>query len=71
MTKEQAEGMDRVKRSKAVEAHTNLNTFAVVVSVLEGGCLYGSRTADITAQKIIKLCQDEMQRQLRIYDRNA
>jgi len=56
-------------RSKAVEAHTNLNIFAVIVAILEGGCIYGGGTAQTTVSKIVKLCQQEQQRQLRIYDR--
>ena len=55
---------------KAAKAHTNLNMFACVAAMLESGCIYPvSHSANATAQKIIKLCQAEQQRQLRIYDR--
>jgi hypothetical protein len=54
---------------RAVHAHTNLNTFGSVVTLLEGGHVYGgnSRT-DRVVSKIIKLCQEEQQRLLREFD---
>lgn len=59
------------QRAKAVqeaaEAHTNLTVFAAVVSLLEGGHLYGSASNDAAAL-IIDLCRDEQQRCLRAYD---
>jgi len=60
--------MDTICKS-AAKAHTRLNCFASLVAILEGGCLPGgSRTADATAEKIIKLCKQEQQRQLRLFD---
>lgn len=50
----------------AAEAHTNLNTFAVVVSVLEGGNICGYSAA---AERIIKICLREQQLYLEKYDR--
>jgi monomeric isocitrate dehydrogenase len=47
----------------AAEHHTTLNTFASVVALMEGGTIYDA-AANATAQKIIKLCQQEQQRQL-------
>jgi len=49
----------------AVEAHTNLNTFACVQALLEGGMIYGHNAA---ANKIIAICKKEIIRQLNIYD---
>jgi hypothetical protein len=48
-------------------ARSNLITFGAVIAILESGCVYGPNTA---ADRIIKLCQSEMQRQLRIMDKN-
>ena len=50
----------------AAEALTDLNTFASVVTILEGGHLYDGNAA---AQKIIKICLREQQKRLREYDR--
>lgn len=47
--------------------HTTLSTFATVVDVLEGGSIYDQR-AHKTALRIIKICQQEEQRQLKRYD---
>lgn len=52
----------------ACQAHTNLNVFASVVSILEGGHLYGA-TSDRTAQRIIAICQAEQAKCLARYDR--
>lgn len=49
---------------EAAQAHTNLTTFEAVVSVLEGGCVYGDNAA---ARKIIKICKAEQQRQLKLH----
>lgn len=56
---------DRLK--EAMHAHTNLNTFAAVVSLLEGGHLYGA-TSDGAAQRIIEICKAEQDRCLARYD---
>lgn len=53
----------------AAQAHTNLNIFAAVVGLLESGTIYPVGTASNSAQKIVKLCAQEQQRQLHIYDR--
>ncbi|GEL42307.1 hypothetical protein MEX01_28980 [Methylorubrum extorquens] len=54
---------------KAVRAHTNLSTFATLVSILEGGHLYGGNPrSDRAAQKIIDICKAEQQKLLRDYD---
>jgi len=52
----------------AAEAHTNLNVFATVVSILEGGHLYGA-TSDRAAQRIIELCKAEQSKCLARFDR--
>lgn len=55
--------------AEAARAHSTLNTFSVVVSILEGGHVYGGYNA--TASRVIKMCQKEMQRQLRLYDKHV
>lgn len=50
----------------AAEAHTNLTMFASVVSLLDGGHIYGPPPASV--QTIIRLCHREQQRYLRAYD---
>lgn len=50
----------------AAEALCNLNTFAAVVTILEGGHLYGNSSA--ASRRIIRICQQEQQRYLRAYD---
>jgi hypothetical protein len=51
----------------AANHHTTLNTFAAVVILMEGSLIYDT-DADATANKIIKLCKQETQRQLRKMD---
>ena len=51
---------------EAAYAHTNLRVFAVVKDIIESGATYG---CGITAGKISKLCDTEMQHQLRLYDK--
>jgi hypothetical protein len=53
---------------EAAEAHTNLNVFASIVSILEGGHLYGCHS-DGTAQRIIEICKAEQSKCLARYDR--
>jgi len=56
----------------AAEAHTNLNIFAAVVSLMDGGHVYGpsADSAAQTARKIVQLCKAEQRKQLLIYDKN-
>lgn len=55
--------------SAAAKAHTNLTTFECIVALLEGGTVYNNgKSAQRTASRIIKLCKDEEQRQLKLYD---
>lgn len=58
--------VDHVK--EACIAHTNLNTFACVVAILESGCVYGHSPA---AQRIIDICQAEQAKYLRAYDKHT
>lgn len=51
----------------AVEAHADLNIFAAVVAMLEGGTV--SARAQPDDFKVIALCQRAQQRCLRRYDR--
>lgn len=53
---------------KAAKHHTDLNIFAVIVSILEGGHIYTSSGMSMAA-RIIRLCQEEEHRQLQAYDR--
>lgn len=54
---------------KAVRAHANLNTLISVISILEGGSLYGGNPrTNRASQKIIGICKQEQQRLLREYD---
>ena len=54
---------------KAAEALTNLTIYGSIISVLEGGTLYGNG-GDIEGprQQIIKICKREQQKWLRRYD---
>lgn len=56
-----------IARDAAVH-HTTLNTFASIVQILEGGTVYDP-AAYKAAQRIIKIAQQEEQRQLRKYDK--
>ena len=49
----------------AMSARSDLNVFAAIAAILEGGTISGSNTA---AAKIIKICHVEQQRQLRLMD---
>ena len=53
----------------AARAHTNLNTFAYIVTLLEGGHLYGDAKANKAANEIIAICKREQARWLRGYDK--
>lgn len=53
---------------EAARAHSNLNTFATIVTILEGGHLYDNRTYK-AAQRIIAICKQQQQRELRAFDR--
>ena len=51
----------------ASEALSDLNTFAVVVSIMEGGHLHAPSYA--ASFRIINICRAEMGKRLREYDR--
>ena len=51
----------------AAHAFADLNTFASVVTILEGGHLYTPGSHD-AAEAIIKICHGEQQKHLRKYD---
>ena len=60
---------DQIKAiEEAARAHSNLNTFASIVTILEGGHLYGWQT-QAAEGKIIKICCAEQQKWLARYDR--
>lgn len=50
----------------AAEALSDLNTFAIVVSTLEGGHLHAPSYAG--AERIIAICKREQDKRLREYD---
>ncbi|ODP33097.1 hypothetical protein A9762_20865 [Pandoraea sp. ISTKB] len=52
---------------EAMHAHTDLNTFGVIVAILEGGCLYRNDSQPV-ALKMIQMCNKEMQRLLKAQD---
>lgn len=62
-----AEPGDAIKR--AAEALSDLNTFAIVATILEGGHLHAPSYD--AAQKIIRICHAEEQKRLGDYDRAA
>lgn len=51
---------------EAAQAHTHLCIFGSIIAILEGGAIRGHIKS---AEKIIKICLQEQQRQLRIYDK--
>ena len=53
----------------AAKAHTSLCTFASVVHLLENSRVRNTASARRSAQRIIKICQEEQQRQLKQYDK--
>jgi hypothetical protein len=52
---------------RACEAHSDLNIFAAVEAILDGGTLY-TEAGQKTAQRIAALCRKERKRQLGQYD---
>lgn len=56
---------------EAAQAHSNLNLYASIVSLLDGGHLYGANdeTGCAAQLRIIRTCQSEQARWLRRYDR--
>lgn len=51
----------------AVHAHTDLNTFHSVITLMEGGLIYSAKRYK-TAEKIIELCKRETAKCLAEYD---
>lgn len=51
----------------AMDAHANLNVFAAIAAMLEGGVIYGGENA--AAKKIIAICLREQHRQLALQDK--
>jgi hypothetical protein len=56
------------KTEEAARAFANLNTWAAIEVLLEGGLLYGTRPHD-AASKILRIVRKERQKELKIYDR--
>ena len=57
---------DKLTRA-AMDAHSNLNIFAAIAAILEGGVIYGGDNA--AAKKIIGICLKEQQRLLTLQDK--
>lgn len=53
--------------SDAANAHTNLNTWGAVVTLLEGGHLYGGHNYS-AVQRVIKIAKAQMQVHLAQHD---
>lgn len=64
--KSKTTSLDHAKH--ASYAHTTLCIFGTIEGILEQNNIR-SHSAHKTAEKIIKLCREEQQRQLTIYDR--
>lgn len=60
--------MKRHPVDTAVDAHTTLQTFASVVTILEGGSLYDPASY-AAAERIISIAKAEQQKLLRRYDK--
>lgn len=57
---------------RAAKAMSDLNVFALVVSILEGGHLmYNSPKSQKDAQRIIDICKDTQQHLLSKYDHHT
>lgn len=52
---------------QAVGHNATLNTFAIVVAILESGVIYDEKAEEV-ADRIIKICTDEQRRQLKKFD---
>lgn len=62
-----AERKEAVRR--AAEAHSDLNVFAAITTILEGGHIYNSDEVTLrSVDRILKICRDQQQRCLREYD---
>lgn len=48
--------------------HSDLNIFAAIQAILEGGVLY-TQPGQRMAERVIKLCKQAQQAQLRAYDK--
>jgi hypothetical protein len=62
--------MDRIEvlTEEASKAFSNMSTWGTIVAIMEGGSLYESGI-NRAKQRVIKLAQHEMQKELAIYDR--
>lgn len=62
------------RKNKATEmacyGHSDLNVFASIVAILEGGTLYDAASKR-AAQKIVSVCHKEQSRLLRLHDQGV
>lgn len=68
MTVTYPKGVSIERAKEACEAQCNLNMFAGVVAMLEGGTIRG-KAATKNAQRVIALCRAAQQVELRAYDK--
>ncbi|VVD74224.1 hypothetical protein PHO31112_00746 [Pandoraea horticolens] len=59
--------MNRDDIMNIVHAHSDLNIFGAIVGVLENGTIHRNDSYS-AAQRIIAICNKEMQRLVKIYD---
>lgn len=59
--------MSKENARRAAYAHSDLNTFGSIVTILEGGHLYMNRS-EAAAKAIIAICKRQQQACLEIYD---
>jgi hypothetical protein len=58
----------RAAAKVAAEAHTNLNTWGAVQTILESGLLYGKTRKHAAARRVIATAKTEQQKWLCVYD---
>ena len=51
---------------EATQAHTNLNVWGSIVTILEGGHIYGGRHE--VAGQVIEMCKQQTEAELDIYE---
>jgi hypothetical protein len=65
MTEEDSARRDAIR--KVTTGHTDLNTFAIIRTILEGGHIYDSRSS-AAKSRIIAICNKECARLLDVHD---
>ncbi len=60
--------MSNKRGERPEDFHSDLNIFAAIVAILEGGTIY-TANGRVTAARIISTCKAAQQRALQSYDR--